>query len=296
MPVYNAGAFLDPAVRSILDQTVTDLELIAVDDGSTDGSADVLDRLATQDPRVRIIRRPNTGVTGALNDGLAAARAPVLARMDADDIALPTRLEKQLAHLDAHPHVGLITTAWTTLHPDGTRRPCRAAFRRVWAGGSKAIARALARGHNVLAHPTAMIRRTALNAAGGHYDPTFEPAEDFELWLRLSRVTQIACLPEPLLDHRQHPASICATRGHEQLSAVRRAVHAHWQATAPPTRSARQDLHRHLANLALSTRDRHLALSEAARGLIAAPLRLTTLPWFALLVARYLRGCGRRPA
>ena len=153
MPVYNAEGFVEAAARSILDQTFTDLELIAVDDGSTDGSGAILDRLAAADPRLRIVRRPNTGVTGALNDGLAAARAPLIARMDADDVSAPTRLEKQLAYLDAHPDIGLLGCAWTTCPADGRRIAPDPHLLAIWQRGPDAIAARLAEGHNIIAHP-----------------------------------------------------------------------------------------------------------------------------------------------
>src|SRR6266581_3934019 len=99
MPVYKAERYLAQAVDSILDQTFTDFELIAVDDGSRDQSLQILNGYAQKDQRVRVISRPNTGIVGALNDGIAAARAPLIARMDSDDLSLPQRFEKQVTYL-----------------------------------------------------------------------------------------------------------------------------------------------------------------------------------------------------
>ncbi|MEL7485529.1 MAG: glycosyltransferase family 2 protein, partial [Planctomycetota bacterium] len=103
LPVFNAEAFVDEAIRSILAQTFTDFELLALDDGSSDGSHEVLKRLARADDRVVVISRPNTGIVGALNEMAARARGTHLARMDADDIALPGRFETQLKFLAECP-------------------------------------------------------------------------------------------------------------------------------------------------------------------------------------------------
>ncbi len=290
MPVYNAQSYVEAACRSILNQTLRDLELIVVDDGSTDGSGAILDRLADEDPRLHLVRRPNTGITGALNDGLAAARAPLIARMDADDLAHPERLQKQASHLDAHPDIGLLGCAWTTCTADGRRIPPDAHLLRVWASGPEAIAARLNAGHNVIAHPTAMFRRQAFEAAGGHYDPAYETAEDYECWLRMSRITRIASLPEPLLDYRVHPESICATRGHESIDAVRRALHAHWGQVGSPSRRERAQVHQHLAVLYHSVHDRRGALREARDAVKAAPLHPGTWGWAFKHLARVAKG------
>ena len=106
-PVYNAGRYLRPAVESILVQTFRDFELIVVDDGSKDDSLAVLREYEANDHRVRIITRPNTGIVGALNDGLAAARGEFIARMDSDDLSTPERFEKQIAYLPCHAFLHL---------------------------------------------------------------------------------------------------------------------------------------------------------------------------------------------
>src|SRR4051812_38318159 len=105
MPVYNAGRYLAEAVDSVLTQSFRDFEFVIVDDGSTDGSAAMLDDYARQDSRVKLVRRPNTGIVGALNDGLRECRGEFVARMDADDVSLPERFEKQVAYLREHHEV-----------------------------------------------------------------------------------------------------------------------------------------------------------------------------------------------
>src|SRR5947207_13124013 len=103
MPVYNAERYLRPAVESVLAQKYDDFELITVDDGSADSSPAILREYEAKDPRVKIVSRPNTGIVGALNDGIAASRGSLIARMDSDDISLPARFGKQVTFLDSHP-------------------------------------------------------------------------------------------------------------------------------------------------------------------------------------------------
>src|SRR5262245_4670824 len=105
MPVYNAAAYVAQAVESIRAQTLGDFEFIIVNDGSTDRSPRLLEGFAARDSRIKLISRPNTGIVGALNDGVAAARGELIARMDADDVSLPTRLEKQVTFMRSHPQV-----------------------------------------------------------------------------------------------------------------------------------------------------------------------------------------------
>jgi glycosyltransferase involved in cell wall biosynthesis len=107
LPAYNAAACLGGAVASILGQDYPSWELLVVDDGSSDGTAGAALAAAAGDPRVRVVRRPHTGIVGALNAGLALARGSVVARMDADDRATPDRLGAQLALLEARPDVGV---------------------------------------------------------------------------------------------------------------------------------------------------------------------------------------------
>src|ERR1051326_2264165 len=111
VPVYNAARYLDVAISSVLRQTFSDFELIAVDDGSKDDSKKILEHFSANDARIRVISRPNTGIVGALNDGLAVARGEFIARMDADDVALPGRFQAQLDYLRGHPDCIAVGTA-----------------------------------------------------------------------------------------------------------------------------------------------------------------------------------------
>src|SRR5262245_14197402 len=109
MPIYNAGRFLPAAVESVLAQTFADFELIAIDDGSRDGSSEVLAQLAARDPRIRVFAQENRGIVATLNRALELARAPLVARMDADDLSRPDRFAKQIAFLRQHPEVAAVS-------------------------------------------------------------------------------------------------------------------------------------------------------------------------------------------
>ncbi|MBX9625704.1 MAG: glycosyltransferase [Gemmataceae bacterium] len=203
MPVYNAGPYLAEAVESVLGQTFGDLELVAIDDGSTDGSGAVLDRFAAADPRVRVVHQPNGGLVAALTHGYSLCRAPLVARMDADDVSLPGRLAAQVAHLEAHPDCVLVGTQIVLIDPDG-RELRRTAFPTDHPAADR---HQLFGWGSVIAHPTAVYRRSAYDAAGGYTADTY-PAEDFDLWLRMAEVGRMAVLPDHLLRYRVHPKSI----------------------------------------------------------------------------------------
>ena len=119
MPVYNAQRYLASAVQSVLDQTFSDFEFIIINDGSTDRSEAILQEFASKDPRVKIVSRPNTGLTRALNEALSLARAPLIARMDADDLSLPRRLELQVARFGADHDLVLLGGAYELIDAAG---------------------------------------------------------------------------------------------------------------------------------------------------------------------------------
>src|SRR5262249_25956297 len=118
MPVYNTEVFLADAIDSIVAQTFTDWELICVDDGSSDGSLDVLRRYERADPRMRVVSRRNTCVARARNDGMAVARGRYIAAMDSDDVALPERLRRQVDYMDSHPECVGLGAAVRIVGPD----------------------------------------------------------------------------------------------------------------------------------------------------------------------------------
>ena len=207
MPVHNGEAFLEEAVESVLHQTLRELELVAVDDGSTDGSPGILAAAAERDGRVRVLRRERGGVRAALNDGCAAAEAAYIARLDADDVALSDRLERQAALLDASPDVGLVGGAYVVIDASSARRSA------VRCPTSDAELRARLHRYNVFAHPTVMFRREAFEQAGGYRLPE---VEDYDLWLRISERWRLAALPDPVIAYRHHAGQASVANVGEQ--------------------------------------------------------------------------------
>ena len=118
MPVYQAERYLEEAVESILAQSFDNFELLALDDGSTDASPDILEALARRDDRIRVRRTEHAGLVSQLNQGLAEARGEFIARMDADDVSHPARFERQLAYLDAHPDCVAVGTGTDEVDPE----------------------------------------------------------------------------------------------------------------------------------------------------------------------------------
>ncbi|BDG72343.1 glycosyltransferase family 2 protein [Roseomonas fluvialis] len=216
MPVRDGARHLPEALGSILCQTWRDFECVVCDDGSVDATPEILARAEAADARLRVLRLPRSGIVAALNAGLAAARADWVARMDADDIAAPDRLEHQMAAAARHPESAAIGGAWRVVGADGR-------VRRHIAPPTEpdAIAEALLR-HNPLAHPTMLLRRDAVLALGG-YRAAFHSAEDYDLWLRLAERHPIRCVPETLIDYREHAGQTAwreiAHRVHAELGA-----------------------------------------------------------------------------
>ena len=204
LPVYNAQQYLAQALDSMLAQTFTDFECICIDDGSADGSLALLERYAQRDSRIVVISRPNTGICGALNDGLTAARGQLIARMDADDTCHPARFAKQVTYLDNHADCVAVGT-WVQRtdpfgSPAGTEEPStdhQTIDQRLLAGDGGAMV-----------HATLMMRADALRSVGGWRDK-YNWVEDLDLFLRLAEFGQVANLPEHLYNYRRHVTSTC---------------------------------------------------------------------------------------
>ncbi len=213
MPLYQAEATLREALGGILGGTLRDLELVAVDDGSTDGSSVILEETALRDPRLRVITTPHRGITPALITALDAARAPLVARMDADDISDPERLARQTAALEAHPNwagtgccFGWLATSGPT---PGMERYA------AWQNGLLEpgdIRRAMFI-ENPVTHATLLLRRHALDKAGGYLARDW--SEDYDLVLRLLLGGQkLGKVPEVLYHWRESSGRLTRTGEH----------------------------------------------------------------------------------
>lgn len=218
MSVWNGAPWVREAVESILAQTAPDLELLVIDDGSTDATPELL--AAVHDPRLRVERQARAGLTRSLNRAAGLARAPLLARLDADDLARPERLTRQRAFLDARSEVGLLGTAVSEVDPAG--REIRMV---VPPESDQGIRHALIR-RNPFVHSSVMMRRSLLERVGG-YDEALAVAQDYDLWLRMSDVTRMANLPDPLVVRRLLPGRTSIRRDSDRL---RTEARARWRA------------------------------------------------------------------
>ncbi len=215
MPVYNGGRQLEPAVRSVLDQTFGDFELIVVDDGSDDGSGEVIARLAATDVRVHVLtHRRNAGLVASLNDGLELSRGELVARLDADDLALPTRLERQVALFQHDEGLVLSATAYRRVDFNGTLgRVGQPPATHAEFVGLMLIG-------NRLCHSTVMFRRGAVMSLGG-YRPDWFPVEDYDLWLRLAKTGRYQAVSSVEVVYLDNPHGISSTRQAEQAAKLR---------------------------------------------------------------------------
>lgn len=203
MAVRDGAFHLSETLVSLERQTFADFEVIVVDDGSVDTTPSVLD--AWPDGRLVRLHNPiSLGLAGALNRGLAVARGEYVARQDADDLAHPDRLARQVSYLDAHADIALLGSAYDVIDQKGAyletqRQPTNDAEIR-WQMLF----------HNAFCHSSVMLRRAQLEAFGLVYDQTLAYAQDYDLWSRLLTHAKAANLEEPLISLRMHPSSMSA--------------------------------------------------------------------------------------
>ncbi len=205
MPVYNGSAFLNEAIDSMLSQSFRDFEFVIVDDGSTDESPEIIELYAHRDERVRAHTMvQNSGIVAALNAGVQASTGEYVARMDADDISMPERLQHQVEYLDASD-VGAVGTNYIKFGQ------ARMKTKRTQLPLSPDQLRDTLPYTCCLGHPSVMFLRSAFDAVGG-YDNAYAKggAEDYDLWLRMSLVYGLANIQEPLLRYRVHGSSLTA--------------------------------------------------------------------------------------
>ncbi len=199
MPAYNAAGTIREAIDSALAQTLSDLEVLVVDDGSTDETAEIVETHA--DPRVRLLRNPrNLGIPATRQRGAEEARGEYLAILDSDDIAHPRRFERQVAYLDAHPDCALVGTWARIVSADGRFRKVR----RKPARSEALRARMLFT--NLVKDATAMTRTALVREYRFRED--YPVCELTELWQRMSARYEVANIPEVLTSHREHEGSI----------------------------------------------------------------------------------------
>lgn len=213
MPVRDGQRWIAEAIDSIRCQTLGDFELLVIDDGSSDATPEIVAALAAQDSRLIVLRQERDGLVAALNRGLAQARAPLIARLDADDIALADRLARQCDYMDRHPELVLLGGWAEIIDENGALRgkakqPNPERLRQTLAKRSPFI------------HPTVMFRAVSVKQVGG-YRAAFEAGEDYDFWLRLAEIGDIAILPEVLIRYRDHGGSVTRTRELRQIYSAR---------------------------------------------------------------------------
>ncbi len=208
MAVHNGAPYLREAVQSILDQTYPQFEVIIIDDASTDATPEILAQL--NDCRIKVLRNPTRlGLAASLNRGIREARAPYIARMDADDLSLPERLMRQRQFLEEHPDHALVGSSYYQMDAQG-----RIVGLVPVLTDNEALQAGLLE-QNWFGHGSVMVRRQALLEVGG-YNERFTCAQDYDLWLRLAERHKIANLPEPLYCWRRTEGGISQARRAEQ--------------------------------------------------------------------------------
>ena len=213
MPVLNGERFLREAVESILDQTFRDFEFIIINDGSTDGTASILDSYARSDPRVRVYQQENKGLIASRNRGCGLARGKYLAQMDADDIAVRDRLEWQIEFMERHPEIGVVGGQMKLIDSAG-----RAFYCVRYPVENEEIKSALLLccpfGQNAV-----VIRKEAFLSVGGYRRP-FDLAEDYDLWLRIAERWGLANLEAVVVKYRIHPGQVSYQKLRQQTLSI----------------------------------------------------------------------------
>lgn len=221
MSVYNGGQFLKAAVRSILDQSFKDFEFIIIDDGSTDDTAATVQSF--KDPRIRLLRQSNQGLVAALNRGVSVAKAEFIARMDADDISLPDRLEAELAAMTANPKVAVVGTFFNYIDASSKKRGHTVTSPTLPIDLKRSLYIV-----NPFGHGSTLIRKSAIMAAGG-YSPDYGPTEDYELWRRIAKDWELAIIPRVLYHYRINSQGISQLGQKEQHAYAAKIVEEQWR-------------------------------------------------------------------
>ena len=208
MSVYNGEKYLKESVESILNQTFSDFEFTIINDGSTDKTPEIL--RSFNDERIKVINQENMGLTRSLNKAINLVIGEYIARMDADDVSLPERLERQVEFLDENLDVGMVGTACKEIDRDGQEIGIFSP-----PTTNNELKKVLIR-YNPFVHASVMIRRTVIDKVG-IYDESFSSAQDYEFWFRIAKFYKIANLTQLLLVRRYTTRNISIEKENEQI-------------------------------------------------------------------------------
>jgi glycosyltransferase involved in cell wall biosynthesis len=281
MPVHNTKRYVGQAIESVLAQTFTDFELLIIDDGSTDGSLEVIRSYALKDRRIRVISRENRGIVATRNEALAAIESPFMAMMDSDDVSTPDRLEQQLAVLTGAPSIQLVTSRLLLIDPEGAPL----CFANALPDSHSFRATLLSAEPGFLVCNAYLLRTQRLKDIGG-FRADYPLAEDLDMFVRIASEDEIVCLPEVLYWYRQHPGSVCHRQGAMLRDCLDRLRSEHGPrhavedrpstepATPPPTQVGETDrsIHEKWAWWALGAGFVPTARKHAVRALLKHPL------------------------
>jgi glycosyltransferase involved in cell wall biosynthesis len=250
MSVFNGERYLDEAIESILSQSFSDFEFIAIDDGSTDGSGTLLEFYQKKDSRLRVYHQDNRGLVESLNRGCGLAQGEYLARMDADDIAVPDRLSWQVSFLQQNPEIAVLGGAIERIDSSGKSLEVK-----HYPVTDREIKAALLH-TSALPHPAVLIRKETFRCVGG-YRAAFVDAEDYDLWLRISERWQLANLDRVLLKYRVHAGQVSRLKLRQQALSFLAA-----RALASAKREGRADLPNWVGGITPPTLS-HLGVGES---------------------------------
>lgn len=204
MPIYNGAPLVASALNSVIAQDISEMEILAIDDGSTDASWNIVSKY--HDSRIQALRQENRGLAATLNRGIALAQARYIARQDQDDLVLPGRFARQLGFLEANPEVAMVGT-WSQIYSGDT--PTSRYHRHPSSNEALQLELLF---DNPFVHSSMMIRADVLREVGGYCeDRSRQPPEDFELWSRIARQYRVANLPEVLTIYREVTGSMSRT-------------------------------------------------------------------------------------
>lgn len=199
MSVYNSSLYLKQAIDSVLNQTYSDFEFIIINDGSADESLNIIKSYS--DNRIKLLENDvNKGLIYSLNKGITEARGEYIARMDADDVCVNTRLEKQVEYMDSHTDIGVLSSDYYSFNSISKR------YMRSIQGDSRI--RTFLLFSATVCHPTLMIRKSVLETNGLSYSVSAKHVEDFDLWTRLALHTKFETINEALLNYRDHASQV----------------------------------------------------------------------------------------